>query len=146
MDRKGREGERSFSDGLAFERALSNTIPLLVVGLKPLGSEKNAAFEVVAIRQNGRVEAKAVMDATVRTMESTGSFKLVKSLDSVKIGDRDFVGVEMENSAFAAPFRQRSYFAVQDKFAIAITIAYHSEEQLLEFDQLFRTFSFADGD
>lgn len=144
VDEKGRDGGKSFSDGAAFEKALSNTIPLLVVGLKPLGSEKNAAFEVVAIRQNGRVEARAVMDATVRTMESTGSFKLIKQLDSLEVGGRDFVGVEMENSAFAAPFRQRSYFAVQDKFAIAITIAYHSEQQLLEFDPLFKTFSFAE--
>ena len=69
----------------SIDEALHRTIQLLVIAEQPLGMPKNAALEVVAVKQQAGATAKMSLAANVMVLKGT-PYVLKKSLGSVKIG------------------------------------------------------------
>lgn len=105
------------------EESAARTINILAITKFPAGRPGNAALEFAATRQISGVTPTMALQANVTLMTSTGSFKLIDRLKSVKFGGIVFEGAILESTAFGVPLRHFFYSGIVKNHSLLLAIA-----------------------
>jgi hypothetical protein len=120
------------------DEAIGRTMRLLVIAEQPVGTPKNAAFEMVAARQQPGVTASMSLLANVSVLKGS-PFVLTRNLGTVKLGTNSFAAAELEGTFGGALVKQRMYAIIHRGHGIAIFVIYSTDEQLAGMEKIMAT-------
>lgn len=122
------------------DEAIGNSIRLVVVSEKPVGSAENSALEFVTAKQQAGVTANMSLASNLMVLKGT-PFTLKRSLGSIKIGSNTFAAAELEGSFNNLRFMQRMYVVMHRGYSIVCVAIYYTETQRLEMEKVLATLS-----
>ena len=126
----------------AFEDAVNNSVPLIMVAQKPPGSVGNAVFDVQVRKQSTGVAANMVLAESIKLMTGTSKSVLSESLRNTKFGSKVFVGVEFDTELVGQKLKQRLFVTMHRGYALTIGLTYTTKESFSAFDDMLKGMTF----